>query len=96
MRGQSFEDSPAIERTAERMAAVLELEQSLDVVLSAPGPSSQAETLNALLRSYIGESDSDADCEADSDSDGIALDSAPGNKRKLFVFTLGYELYGQC
>lgn len=83
VRGQSFEESPAIVRTAEGMAAILELEQSLDAVLSAPGPSSQAETLNALLRSYIGESESDADCEADSDSDGIALDGAPGDKRKL-------------
>jgi len=93
VRGQSFEESPAIVRTAEGMAAILELEQSLDAVLSAPGPSSQAETLNTLLRSYIGESESDADCEADSDSDGIVLDGAPGDKRKLFVFTPGYDLY---
>jgi hypothetical protein len=95
VRGQSFEESPAIVRTAEGMAAIFELEKSLDAVLSAHGPSSQAETLNALLRSYIGESESDADCEADSDSDsdGIALDGAPGDKRKLFVFIPGYELY---
>ncbi len=78
------------------MAAVLDLEQSLDAVLSAPGPSSQAETLNALLRSYIGDSESDADGEADSDNDEIALDGAPGDKRKLFVFTPGCELYIQC
>jgi hypothetical protein len=78
------------------MAAVLKLEQSLDAVLSAPGPSTQAETLNELLRSYIGESESDADCEADSDSEGLALDGAPGDKRKLLVFAPGYELYGQC
>jgi len=96
VRGQSFEESPAIVRTAEGMAAVLDLEQSLDAVLSAPGPSSQAETLNALLRSYIGDSESDADGEADSDNDEIALDGAPGDKRKLFVFTPGCELYIQC
>jgi hypothetical protein len=88
VRGQSFEESPAIVRTAEGMAAILELEQSLDAVLSAPGPSSHAETFNALLRSYIGESDSDADCEADSDSDVIVLDG-PRDKRKPFVFTSG-------
>ncbi len=69
---------------------------SLDAVLSAPGPSSQAETLDAMLRSYIGDSESDADCEADSDSDVIALDGAPGDKRKLFVFTPGCELCIQC
>ena len=86
MRGQSFEESPAIIRTAEGMAAIRELEQSLDAVLSAPGPSSQAEALNALLRSHIGESDSDADGEADSDTEGMALEGITGDKRRLFVF----------
>jgi len=74
------------------MAAILELEHSLDAVLSAPGPSSHAETFNALLRTYIGDSDSDADCEADSDSDVIALDVATSDKRKLFVFTPGCKV----
>jgi hypothetical protein len=92
VRGQSFEESPAIVRTAEGMAAILELEQSLDAVLSAPGPSSHAETFNALLRSYIGESDSDADCEADSDSDVVALDGPTSDKRKSFVFTPGCKV----
>jgi hypothetical protein len=87
-----FGESPAIVRTAEGMAAILEIEQALDAVLSAPGQSSQAKALNAVLRVYIGESESDTDCESDSDSDGIALD-ALGNKRKLFVFIPGYELY---
>jgi len=87
VRGQSFEESPAIVRTAEGMAAVFELEQSLDAILSAPGPSSQAEALNSLLRSYIGESDSDADGEADSDIEEVASDGATGDKRKLSVFT---------
>ncbi|KAI0301716.1 hypothetical protein B0F90DRAFT_1717263 [Multifurca ochricompacta] len=82
VRGQSFQDSPAIVRTAEGMTAIHELEQSLDAVLSAPGPSSNAEALNALLRSYIGESDSDADGEVESDSDGMAVDGATGDKRK--------------
>jgi hypothetical protein len=68
------EESPTIVRTAEGMAVILELGQSLDAVLSAPGPSSQAETFNTLLRSYIGKSESDADCNADSDSEGMALD----------------------
>ena len=86
VRGQSFEESPAIIRTAEGMAAIRELEQSLDAVLSAPGPSSQAEALNALLRSHIGESDSDADGEADSDTEGMALEGITGDKRRLFVF----------
>lgn len=89
VRGQSFEESPAITRTAEGMAAIRELEQSLDAVLSTPGPSSQAETLNALLRSHIGESDSDADGDADSDTEGMALDGITGDKRKLFVFVRG-------
>jgi hypothetical protein len=71
------------------MAAIRDIEQSLDAVLSAPGPSSHAEKFNALLRSYIGDSDSDADCEADSDSEGMALDGATSEKRKLFVFTPG-------
>ncbi|KAI9507752.1 hypothetical protein F5148DRAFT_1202423 [Russula earlei] len=83
VRGQSFEESPAIVRTAEGMAAILELERSLDAVLSVPGPSRHAEALDELLRSYIGESDSDADGEADSDGEGIALDGATGDKRKL-------------
>lgn len=87
VRGQSFEESPAIIRTAEGMAAIFELEQSLDALLSAPGPSSHADALNALLRSHIGESDSDADDGADSDAEGIVLDGATGDKRKLFVFT---------
>ena len=87
MRGLSFDESPAIIRTAEGMAAILKLEQSLDAVLSAPGPSSQPEALNELLRSHIGESDSDADGEADSDTEGMALDGVTGDKRKLFVFT---------
>jgi hypothetical protein len=69
------------------MAAILELEQSLDAVLSAPGPSNHAEALNTLLRSYIGESDSDPDGEADSDTEAMALHCATGDKRKLFVFT---------
>jgi len=67
------------------MAAILELERSLDAVLSEPGPSSHAEALDALLSSYIGETDSDADGEADSDSEGLAIDGATGDKRKLFV-----------
>ncbi len=83
--GQSFPDSPAIVRTADGMAAILELERSLDAVLSEPGPSSHAEALDALLSSYIGETDSDADGEADSDSEGLAIDGATGDKRKLFV-----------
>jgi transcriptional activator SPT7 len=87
VRGQSFEESPAIVRTAEGMAAIFELEQSLDALLSAPGPSSHADALDALLRSHIGESDSDADDGADSDAEGIVLDGATGDKRKLFVFT---------
>ncbi|KAI0292262.1 hypothetical protein BC826DRAFT_445126 [Russula brevipes] len=59
------------------MAAILELERSLDAVLSAPGPSKHAEALNALsrLRSYIGKSDSD-DGEADSDTEAMALHCA--------------------
>jgi hypothetical protein len=85
VRGQSFEESPAIVRTAEGMASILDLEHSVDAILSAPGPSNQAETLNALLRSYIGESDSDAEGEADSDAEGMALDGVTGDKRKLFV-----------
>jgi len=89
VRGQSFEESPAIIRTAEGMAAIRELEQSLDAVLLAPGPSSQVEALNALLRSHIGESDSDADGETDSDTEGMALDGVTGDKRKLFVFIRG-------
>jgi transcriptional activator SPT7 len=96
VRGQSFEESPAITRTAEGMAAIRELDQSLDAVLSAPGPSSQAEALNALLRSYVGESDSDADGEADSDPEGMALDGVTGDKRKLFVFTEDPWLHVQC
>jgi hypothetical protein len=87
VRGQSFEESPAIQRTAEGMAAILELEKSLDAILSAPGPSSHAEKFNASLRSYISDSDSDADCEADSDSEGIPLDCVTSDKRKSFVFT---------
>jgi hypothetical protein len=86
-RGQAFLESPAIVRTAEGMAAILELEQSLDAVLSAPGPSSNAEALDVLLRSYMGESDSDADGETESDDEEIAVDGATGEKRKLFVFT---------
>jgi hypothetical protein len=74
------------------MVAILELEESLDAVLSAPGPSSHAETFNALLRSYIGDSDSDADCEADSDSEVIALDGATSDKRRLYVFTPGCKV----
>ncbi len=73
VRGQSFEESP--------------VEQSLDALLSAPGPSSHADALDALLRSHIGESDSDADDGAHSDAEGIVLDGATGDKRKLFVFT---------
>jgi hypothetical protein len=92
VRGQSFEESPAIVRTAEGMATIRDLERSLDDVLSAPGPSNHAEKFNALLRSYIGDSDSDADCEADSDSEGMALDGATSEKRKLFVFTPGCEV----
>jgi hypothetical protein len=68
------------------MAAILELEQSLDAVLSAPGPSSNAEALDAVLRSYMGESDSDADGETESDDEEIAVDGPTGDKRKLFVF----------
>ena len=87
--GQSFPDSPAIVRTADGMAAILELEQSLDAVLSEPepGPSNHVEALDATLCSYIGagESDSDADGEADTDSEGLAADSATGDKRKPFV-----------
>jgi hypothetical protein len=79
-------------RTAEGMAAILEIEKSLDAVLSAPGPSSHAETLNSLLRSHIGDSDSDADGEADSDYEGIVLDGVTSDKRKLFVFTLGCNI----
>jgi transcriptional activator SPT7 len=86
LRGQTFLESPAIVRTAEGMAAVLELEQSLDAVLSAPGPSSNAEALDDLLRSYMGESNSDAEGETESDDEEIAVDSATGDKRKLFVF----------
>jgi hypothetical protein len=84
VRGQSFEESPAIIRTAEGMAAIRKLEQSLDSVLSAPGSPSQVEALNALLRSHIGtgESDSDADGETDSDAEGMALDGVTGDKRK--------------
>ncbi|KAI9441880.1 hypothetical protein H4582DRAFT_1421945 [Lactarius indigo] len=83
--GQSFPDSPAIVRTADGMAAILELERSLDTVLSEPGPSNHAEALDALLCSYIGDSDSDADAdgEADSDSEALAVDGATGDKRKL-------------
>jgi len=33
----------------------------------------QADTLNVLLRSYIGESEYDAVCEADSDDKGIGI-----------------------
>jgi transcriptional activator SPT7 len=85
-RGQAFPESPAIVRTAEGMAAILELEQSLDAVLSAPGPSSNAEALDALLRSYMGESeDSDADGETESDDEEVAVNGATGDKRKLFV-----------
>lgn len=76
-------------RTAEGMAAILEIEQSLDAVLSEPGPSSHAEVLNALLRSHIGESDSEVDGGADSDAEGIALDGPTGDKRKLLVLTRG-------
>jgi hypothetical protein len=71
------------------MATILELQQSLDAVLSAPGPSSDAEALNALLRSHIGELDSEADGSADSDADGITLDGPTGDKRKLLVLTQG-------
>jgi hypothetical protein len=69
------------------MAAILELEQSLDAVLSEAGPSSHAEALDATLCSYIGlgDSDSDADGEADTDSEGMPVDSLTGDKRKLFV-----------
>ncbi|KAH8977282.1 hypothetical protein EDB86DRAFT_2838091 [Lactarius hatsudake] len=83
--GQSFPDSPAIVRTADGMAAILELERSLDAVLSEPGPSNHAEALDALLCFYIGDSDSDADAdgEADSDSEALAVDAATGDKRKL-------------
>ncbi|KAH9066066.1 hypothetical protein EDB83DRAFT_2381286 [Lactarius deliciosus] len=85
--GQSFPDSPAIVRTADGMAAILELERSLDAVLSEPGPSNHAEALDALLCSYIGDSDSDSDAdadgEADSDSEALAVDCATGDKRKL-------------
>ncbi|KAF8260333.1 hypothetical protein EI94DRAFT_1748778 [Lactarius quietus] len=83
--GQSFPDSPAITRTADGMAAILELEQSLDAVLSEAGPSSNAEALDATLCSYIGlgESDSDADGEADTDSEGMPVDGVTGEKRKL-------------
>lgn len=90
VRGQSFGESPAIVRTAEGMATILELQQSLDTVLSAPGPSSDAEALNALLRSHIGELDSEADGGADSDADGITLDGPTGDKRKLLVLTQGF------
>ena len=83
--GQSFPESPAIVRTASGMAAILELERSLDAVLSEPGPSSNADALDALLSTYIGESESDADGEGDSDSEGVAIDYATGDKRKLFV-----------
>jgi len=88
VRGQSFGESPAIERTAEGMAAIFELGKSLDAVLS-PGSSSHAEALNALLRSHIGEPDSEADGGADSDAEGIALDGPIGDKRKLLVLTRG-------
>ncbi|KAH9020108.1 hypothetical protein EDB84DRAFT_1515737 [Lactarius hengduanensis] len=85
--GQSFPDSPAIVRTPDGMAAILELERSLDAVLSEPGPSNHAEALDALLCSYIGDSDSDSDAdadgEADSDSEALAVDAATGDKRKL-------------
>jgi hypothetical protein len=69
------------------MAAILELEQSLDAVLSEAGPSSHAEALDATLSSYIGlgDSDSDADGEADTDSEGMPVDGVTGDKRKLFV-----------
>ncbi|KAI0253661.1 hypothetical protein BJV78DRAFT_1152789 [Lactifluus subvellereus] len=86
LRGQTFLESPAIVRTAEGMAAILKLEQSLDAVLSAPGPSSNAEALNAVLRPHMGESDSDADGETESEDEEIAVDGATGDKRKLFVF----------
>jgi len=78
VRSQSFPESPAIVHTTEGMVAILELERSLDAVLSAPGPSKHAEALNALswLRSYIGKSDSDADGEADSDTEAMALHCA--------------------
>ena len=77
-------------RTADGMATILELEQSLDAVLaSEPGPSSHAEALDATLSSYIGlgdlSSDSDADGEADTDSEGMPVDGITGDKRKLFV-----------
>lgn len=88
VRGQSFGESPAIVRTAEGMAAIFELGQSLDAVL-LPGSSSHAEDLNALLRSHIGQSDSEADGGADSDAEGIALDGPISNKRKLLVLTRG-------
>ncbi|KAH8979007.1 hypothetical protein EDB86DRAFT_3148799 [Lactarius hatsudake] len=83
--GQSFPDSPAIVRTADGMAAILELERSLDTVLLEPGPSNHAEALDALLCFYIGDSDSDADAdgEADSNSEALAVDAATGDKRKL-------------
>ncbi|KAI0264096.1 hypothetical protein BC834DRAFT_883527 [Gloeopeniophorella convolvens] len=84
IRGQSFPESPAITRTAEGMATILELEQSLDAVLSEPGPSGNSEALSSLLRSYVDESDPDADGEADSDSDDhMAVDGTTGDKRKL-------------
>ncbi len=83
--GQSFPDSPAITRTADGMAAILELEQTLDAVLSEPGPSNRAEALDSLLSSYVGDTDSDPDCEGESDDEGVMVDSATGDKRKLFV-----------
>ena len=82
VRGQSFEELPAIVRTAEGMAAVLEIEKSPNAVLSAPGPSSHAETFDALLRFYVSYSDSDADGEADSDYEGIVLEGVTSDKRK--------------
>ena len=78
--------------TAEGMAAILEIEKSLDAMLFTPGPSSHAETFNALLRSYIGDSDSDADGGADSDYEGIISDGVTSDKRKSFVFTPGCKI----
>jgi hypothetical protein len=93
LRGQTFLESPAIVRTAEGMAAVLELEQSLETRCSRPpGPSSNAQALDDLLRSYMGESNSDAEGETESDDEEIAVDSATGDKRKA----VHIHLSAQC
>jgi hypothetical protein len=52
-----------------------------------------AETLSALLRSYIGGFDSYADCEADSDSEEIPLNGATEVVR---MYPWDVRLYIQC